>query len=496
MLQEQVVQENEVEVKGRRPLSRLWDAVLAGSGIVAYMPILVVAMLLFYGASWQIFGLTTDATRYQCYGLAFWLGGGAVKLRPFLQCNFFPPETLTLPPFHTLPLEYPPLTLLPFSLGLFAPLPYYQVLFALWMALVAVLIYWLLLRFGPHGAGLTFAVYALLGGWATAEGRFDLIPAALTLLCVIAAERKRWTLAYITLAFAVLLKTYPLLLFPVLFIAEQYDAQRLCIPLSSTTIKGLFAELRHALDGAWNWRWKNSLLFSGVLLGVTGAFALVDFRGTMGNELSYFAGRPVQIEATGSTFLWLAGSLGFPVHAEFSFGSLNVVSTLDGVVSLMFAVFFVLGYAYVLWMQWRGKLDIVQASIAILLVFVATGKVFSPQYLIWIMALLAYSNAFDRFWLLCWGGISLLTTAIYPYLYTRIAHVLLVPSVPGFIETIAVRNILFVLVTLAYLFNWFQVRRRNPTTGHTVPQTASARVRPYSSGSLLISIIGKMGSGL
>ena len=466
LLQEQAAQESDVEVKVKRSLSASlsawWNAVLSGYGIMAYIPIVVAAILMFYGASWQMFEMSTDAARYQCYALTFWLGGDALKLLPASQCRFFPLGILTQPPFHTLPLEYPPLAILPFSLGLFAPLAYYQVLFALWMVLVAIFIYWLLLRYGPRGAGLTFALYILIGGWATAEGRFDLVPSALTLLCIIVAERKRWTWAYIALAFAVLLKIYPILLFPMLFMAEQRDAQRLYHPPASRALKTQLMSLLITICGARHWRWQNCLLFFAILLTVTGAFALVDFHGAIENQLGYFADRPVQIEATGTALLWLGAQFEFAAHAEYSFGSLNVVGALDGVVSLLSSVALMLGYAYALWLQWRRKLDLVQASIAVLLVFMATGKVFSPQYLIWIIPLLAYSNALDRFWLLCWGTISVLTSVIYPYLYTRVTHVLLVPTVPGFLETIFARNALFVLVTICYLFNLFRARERRP----------------------------------
>jgi hypothetical protein len=466
LLQEQAAQENDVEVRVKRSLSTSlsawWNAVLSGYGIVAYIPIVVAAILMFLAACWQMFEVSTDAARYQCYALTFWLGGKALKLLPASQCTFFPLATLQQPPFHILPLEYPPLAILPFSLGLLGPLAYYQVLFALWMALVAIFIYWLLLRYGPRGAGLTFALYILIGGWATAEGRFDLVPAALTLLCIIAAERKRWTWAYIALAFAVLLKIYPILLLPALFIAEQRAARRLYHPSESTALKAQLMALLITVCGARYLRWKNSLLFFAVLLTVTGAFALLDFHGAIANQLGYFANRPVQIEATGTALLWLGAQFEFVVHAEYSFGSLNVVGALDGVVSQLSSVALVLGYAYALWLQWRGKLDLVQAGIAVLLVFVATGKVFSPQYLIWIMPLLAYSNALDGFWLLCWGTISVLTSVIYPYLYTRATNILLAPIVPGFLETILARNALFVLVTICYLFNLFLARERRP----------------------------------
>ena len=457
LLKEQVADKRTAEMS--KPHLSFWNALLAKSGMLAYMPIIIVVILMFCGASWQIFWPSTDAARYQCYALTFWLGSSAVHLLPPSQCYFIYASVIQ-GPFHMLPLEYPPLTLVIFSMSLLVPLPYYQLLFALWMALVSVLIYWLLLRFGPRGSALVFALYALIGAWATAEGRFDLIPAALTLLCILAAERKHWTVAYIALAFATLLKIYPLLLLPALFIAEQRDAQRMDIPtMSLSTVP---AELWRTLKGILQWQWKNTLLFFGILITVTGLFALLDFQGAVISQLSYFAQRPVQIESTGSSILWLGRRFGYPAHVEFTYGSLNVVSVLGNKVALGFEISFILGYIYTIWQQWRGKMDMVQAFIALLLVFITTGKVFSPQYLIWIMPLLAYTSSLDILWLIWWGSISLLTTIIYPYLYTRTTNVLLVQYVPGFIQAVAIRDALFLLLTLAYLFNWFSIRRRRP----------------------------------
>src|SRR5205085_3538032 len=99
------------------------------------------------------------------------------------------------------------------------------------------------------------------------EGRFDLIPAALTLLCLLAAERKHWTSAYVALAFAVLLKIYPLLLFPALFIAEQRNTQRLYLPRQAMTLQTLPGELWRTVQGIGKWQWKNSLIFFALLIG-------------------------------------------------------------------------------------------------------------------------------------------------------------------------------------------------------------------------------------
>src|SRR5262249_53414723 len=93
-------------------------------------------------------------------------------------------------PFHALPNEYPALAMLPFLLGLVVPAYWYQVAFAVWMALIAAAIYLVLLRWCSRWAAIAYAFYLVVGGWATVVGRFDIIPAALTLLAVICAERK------------------------------------------------------------------------------------------------------------------------------------------------------------------------------------------------------------------------------------------------------------------------------------------------------------------
>jgi hypothetical protein len=444
----------------KNSLNALWNALLEPQGIVAYIPIIVVDILLLYGASWQVFWLNTDPARYQCYALTFWLGSDGEQLLPATQCSFLHISTVAHAPFHLLPFEYPPLTLVIFSLELFAPPLYYQIIFAVFMSFTSVMTYWLLLRYGPRGAALAFALYLLIGALALAFERFDLVPAALTLLCLIAAERKFWTSAYIALAFGALLKIYPILFLPALFIAEQQDAQRFHIPPKSLTLRIFPGELWRTLHGIRRWRWKNTLMFVGILVGVTALFALLDFQGAVLSQVSYFANRPLQVESTGSILLWLGTLIGFPVHIVYSFGSINMTSALTGNVTILFEILFLSGYAYTIFQQWRGKLDLVQSCIALLLVFIATGKIFSPQYLIWVIPLLAYSGAFSRLWLAVWGSISLLTTIIYPYLYTRTLVSVQIPYVPGFIQLVAIRDALFALLTLAYLFNWFHMRRR------------------------------------
>jgi hypothetical protein len=482
--QEQV--QSKPTFKLRRSFAHLLDALLARQGSIAYIPIIIVTFGMFCGVSWMIFWSQSDPARYQCYALTFWFGSNAAHLLPLSQCTFLN-ITGSEPALHMLPLEYPPFTLLPFSLALLAPLSYYQGVFAMLMALTALLIYWLLLRYGPRGGAAFFALYVLIGAIATSANRFDLLPSALTLLCIMAAERKHWTAAYVTLAFAVLLKLYPLLLLPPLFLAEQRSLGRIPKPETSVgaglirprpgPIRALFgwilpapqagspaptvASLPQQLwSAARGWRWKNCLTCLGIIVGITSGFALLNFQGAVVSQFSYFLNRPIQIEATGSVFLWIAARLGVPTQVVSSYGSINIVSSLDSPISCACLLLLALGYLYTLWMQWRGKLDVAQAAIALLLLYIVTGKVFSPQYLIWLMPLLAYTGAFDAFWLLSWGTISLLTSYIFIFYYSSFANdPLLVPYAPGFFAASTIRNALLVLLTLAYLFNWFGARQ-------------------------------------
>jgi Mannosyltransferase (PIG-M) len=459
MLQKERTEQQSAGAANRHTYSWLWDRLLAPRSIAAYIPLIAAIVLLFLGASWQLFSVHTDVVHYACYALTFWHGSGGLKLFPPLaHCAFLPAATLSLPPLHALPLEYPPLSLVLFSLALFGPLHYYTLTFAGLMALTIVSIYWLLLRYAQRGAALAFALYMVIGAWGLAEGRFDMVPAALTLLCVIAAERKHWTAAYIALAFAFLLKIYPLLFLPALFIAEQQEARRFHTPPQSLTLAALPGELWQTLRGMRHWRWKNTLIFLAVSLGVTGFFALVNIQGALVSQLSYFAHRPVQIESSGSPILFLGAHFGYPVQIISSFGSVNIVSGLQRRVEFSLNMLLVLGFLYALFLQWRARLDVTQSFIAILLVFIVTGKVFSAQYLMWLIPLLAYSGAYNYFWLVVWGLISLLTTYIYPFIYTSIALNLQVPYQPGFIQSVTARNALLAFLTLAYLFNWWQVR--------------------------------------
>lgn len=207
--------------------------------------VLIMCGLLFYAVSYQVFKPRTDAGKYQCYALVFWKGVHAIDVLPPEQCAFLknysptsiiesmksygvPSGIMNLAesqsisePYHNLPLEYPLLSIVPFSLGLIAPTAWYQVAFALWMLLLAAIIFWVLSKTRSISAAIAFAIYLVLGNWGSAAARFDLVPAGLILGAVILAGRTKWKWAYALLALATMVKIFPIVLVAPFLIAQQ-----------------------------------------------------------------------------------------------------------------------------------------------------------------------------------------------------------------------------------------------------------------------------------
>ncbi len=416
---------------------------------------IIVAMgaLLFWGVTTQFWNRYNDATRYQCYAIAFWQGKAGLhalglNVGPKSQCAFldysssatliqkmqarhFPSFLINLvasqptsEPLHALPPEYPLLTLAPFSLALLAPTQWYQVAFALWMAIVAGIIYIVLRRYRSTGAAIAFAVYLVLGSWVTAGARFDLIPAGLTLGAVILAGKARWKWAFALLALATLLKFYPAVLIVPFLIAQQMQ------------IKGKWLTWR---------RWSALGVFVGICVLVFAVSLALNVADTL-VPFTYFLNRPIQVESFPATLLWLGSFLGYPVQYTFVYQSLNFLSPLSHKVSLLSDLLLGAGLLSTFWMQWRGKIDISMACLLTLLILLVTGKVFSPQYLIWVAPLVAYVGQCNWKWLVSWGLVAILTTIIFPFIYVDLPHI------TAFYPVILARDLLVLAITCVLLY--------------------------------------------
>lgn len=397
--------------------------------------LVLIGVLLYFGAFWQVFdprpGATapSDVDKYQCYEVAFWQGEAGLRALPKAQCQFL---TASSEPFRTLPKEYPFLVLVPLSLPLLLPLPLYKVGFALLMFLAICSIFALLSSIRSSGVAFSFLLYLVLGCLGTAEGRFDLLPSLCTFVALILAEKRRWNSAFALLAIAILLKLYPLILLLPFLIAQQMQMQ-----------------------GKWlSWKRVQPLCICiAICAGVSLISLLLSVDGTVG-PLSYFEFRPLQIESLSASIVWLIGTIAhLPLTYVYSFGSRNIVSSFSSIVSSAMTLLLLCGLLCIAWLQWRGKISLAWATLLTLLVVLLTGKVFSAQYLIWVVPFVAYVGESDTRWLLGWGLVSLLTTIIYPFIYEQ-SHFPFLASLtlPPLFPTILVRNILLLMFTFIFLY--------------------------------------------
>ena len=443
---------------------------------IQYLPLIIASCIILAAALVESFLTGSDVLRYGCYANVFWFGDKGLANLPTGACQFLP-QTVQL---HTFPIEYPPLSLVVFSLPLILPYLSYSLAFAIVMAIVVGLIYWVFLRFGPPTSAVVFAILLLLSSFATVLTRFDIVPAGLTLICLILAERKRWTFAYIALALGVLIKLYPIMLLPFLFLAEQRDRISPAAASDSSENSNFFMTLWKTILMARKWYWGNGLIFLGLIAGVTALFGLLNFKGAVLGSTAYFLSRPFQSESSGAVMLWLASLFGTPVAWEFSFGSLNIISPISDQVSQGFLLVFYGGYLCILLLFIARKMDLKEAFLASLLVGLATSKIFSPQYMIWLLPILAYNGVQGKFWWYLWGGISILTSIIYPGFYAlvgSVTDVLGLPHIAGFMQVITSRNELFILATLAYVFNWLKLRKHDTVESNILLRWA-APIKP------------------
>jgi hypothetical protein len=391
-----------------------------------------------------------DVVEYHTYALNFWTGH---------------------PIFTALPTEYPPLAILPFSLTLLPPLPAFESVFSWWAAAAVILGYLGYLRFSDRKRAIAYAVYLIIGAAATLVARFDIFPALVTLAALWATQRRHFAGAYLLLALGVLLKLYPIFLAPLPLIAQWQTLHATAQPVEGATesvesvesVESAGVTRRRWARGWRGWlrcpaTWRTAegaaLLLGAVGLGFALAFVL-NPSGAL-TEFTYAGARPLQVESTPATLLWLGSIVGIPAHPDFSFVSLNYVGPLDVVLKPLSTVALAVGCLWAYWRFARGRLSLAQAFLAVVCVVVVANKIFSPQYLIWITPFVAEVFGFDGLWLL----ICALTTLIFPYLYGLRNPIQTVTYDWAFMPVVAIRNILLLSFTLRAILSAGPLRSR------------------------------------
>ncbi len=151
--------------------------------------------------------------------------------------------------------------------------------------------------------------------------------------------------------------------------------------------------------------------------------------GALGDTAAYHGLRPLQLESTFAAALGLWHALGGPAVAVVqSYGSTNLAGAAAGFALRAAAPLTLAGLAFVYAWTWiriqkapspdAARLAALQGAAGALVAFMVFGRVFSPQYLVWLVplgALLAAARGGASSWLLL--AALALTQVVYPATY-------------------------------------------------------------------------------
>jgi hypothetical protein len=216
---------------------------------------------------------------------------------------------------------------------------------------------------GRVWGALVFAALAPLAVGSVILSRFDLWPAALVVVSLAALVSGRWRLGSAVLGVAVAVKLYPVVLVPL------------------------------AVAGAWRRGGRREGL---VALGLAAGAAAVVFLpfvvlapDGVWDSVSGQLRRPLQLESLGSAVLLAAHhAFGVGVTVASSHGSQNLAGNGPDALATGLTVLQVAALVWIWGAYARGRLGLVQAWAAALAAFVAFGKVLSPQFVIWLIAVI------------------------------------------------------------------------------------------------------------
>lgn len=354
-------------------------------------------------------------------------------------------------PYRDVQFEYPPLALVPmvapYVLWPFGEitLDVYKWLFAGWEAVLIVALGMVLGEIvrvralsetsddeAPHvlrsqlrwlGARL---IILTVGAALALAWRFDLFPALLVMVALWASLTNRPVVAGMAIAAAILAKLYPLALVPALAIPwlMPFDLRRLS-------------------------RYGAAILFT-VLVGLL-PFVVLAGPNAFG-FLAFQALRGLHIESVGGGLVLLDGlARGHLVELMSPFNAVEVFGPLASAWLAWLPLLTLLAFAVVGWVGWRriraerdafdavAPSTVIALATASLLVLLVTSKVYSIQYVVWLLPFAALLSG-PKFWLA--AVIVGLTMPIHPVLYLD-----LVAQEPLPILVLNLRNVLVAVLT-------------------------------------------------
>jgi uncharacterized membrane protein len=334
-------------------------------------------------------------------------------------------------PYRDFDLEYPPLSLLFFVLpGLIASnytdfAILYQIEVLVFSLIGAYLIYDIARRIGEAPWKL-LAIYTLsiLAVGPIIGQQYDIFPAVMVLAALYFFWLGKHKVSWALLALGTLTKVYPVVIAPIFLIYYLRNRQ--------------YREIRNGV-----------LVFAVISLVVALPFLILGSDSIL-SMVSYHSERGIQIESTYASLLLVADKLGLmTVELVFDFGSWNLDSfaanVLAGLSTWILLIFLLLSYWFIYKQVRLGEDPHTRSGLFSLLVIgvtLITSKVFSPQYLIWLVPLIPL--VFNR-WrypvLITFVAIGLLTYIIFPHNYAALLEL-----DTGVIGVLVLRNVLIVFL--------------------------------------------------
>ena len=280
-------------------------------------------------------------------------------------------------PYVDFGFEYPPLAALPLWLaGVFGRDPEsIEWTFGVLMAVCLVAVQQLAARLAGGGReGLTVAWMLVLAPvliGASVRTHFDPLPIAIALAGLLMLARGRGDLAFLLLGLGAMTKLFPGLL-------------------------ALVALVWLAGGGEWRAALRGGAIFAAVLVAISLPFAGAGYV----DSFEFHLDRPVQIESTAASVLFALG--GSEVTGTNLRPDRFKSNGLDGghadTVEALFSLLLVLALAAIVLLAARRRTvrHMVLCGFAALLAFVTLGKVFSPQYVIWLAPFAALAWVWGR----------------------------------------------------------------------------------------------------
>jgi uncharacterized membrane protein len=308
-------------------------------------------------------------------------------------------------PYRDVNFEYPPLAVPLIGLPQLVKVGSYKVGFGLIELAFGLALVWLCAEVAqrtggnPRWAALGVGVTPLLVG-ALTRGYFDLAPIALLMAAVAAMLASRTTLGFGLIGAAAMTKGFPLL----------------AAPVAIAWLLGR-GERRRALVGV--------ATMAAVVLALAGTVVALSPKGAW-YALHYQTARPLEVESTPATLLdawdWIGGRHGQVVA---SFGSINIEHPASTALTIVCGLLLL---AALVLLSLRAARDpspraLVVGSLGAVAAFAAFGKVFSPQYVVWLTPLLALGLAWRHWWLAALSaGAMVLTRIEFPSNFDDLAN--------------------------------------------------------------------------